>query len=113
MTAPAKFDATPLIEPARAAMIALWRERDRVAMAAALLAGKKPHERAGVYVSAVDLAAHLDRVGCAGDRRFSGVVFTAPRALWCCVGYDKNPRRHNSPTPLFALREDRARELGL
>ena len=103
MTAPdyksLKFDPTPLIVPARRVMIHLFRLRAAV--------------MAEPYVSAIDLYTYLNRMGDGSDRRWSGVIFTAPRFLWRRLGYIPNPRRNYSPTPLFALNEERARDLGL
>ena len=108
MTAPpfarSKVDPTSLVAPARAAMIQLWRLRAGLAPVSLF---EQP------AVSAIDLAKYLDRQGFGSDRRWSGVVFTSPRALWRRIGYVPNPRRHDSPTPVFTLNEERAKELGL
>ena len=103
----ATLDTRSLIAPARAAMIRLWRTRARVASVTPPSLFEEP------TVSAIDLANYLDIQNVGGDRRWSGVVFTSPRALWRRIGYIRNPRRHDSPTPLFTLNEQRAKELGL
>lgn len=113
MIATEKMDPTALIPIARAAMIQLYRRRVATAVFEQGLPLFSASLASAPSVSAIDLAEYLDTVGWGADRRWSGVVFTAPRGLWSRVGYAPNPRRHASPTPLFRVNEARASELGL
>lgn len=105
-----KFNAAPLIALARAAMIVIARRR---ALVDAPVTMEAEERLRAVSVSALDLREYLRGVGYAGDSRWSGATFTAPRGLWRRVGYVRNPERHDAPTACFVVNESRAAELGL